>query len=248
MNSAHQNIIQPHHINSNFFYAPDITPPVFQLSKEESKHIVKVLRMKTGDKIHFTDGKGHLFTCRIAEDNPRGCMVEIVATERGNDKRNFYLQMAVTPTKNINRFEWFLEKATEIGVDRITPFISEHSERKTMKTERLVRVITAAMKQSLKTFRPVLDEAISFDKLIQQPFEGQKFMAYIDKEVTTELSKAYHSGSNALILIGPEGGFSPVEVEKAKANGFMPVRLGTSRLRTETAAVVACHTINLLNY
>ncbi len=235
-------------MNSNFFYDPDIAPPVFQLSAGESKHIVKVLRMKAGDNILFTNGKGMLYHCRIAEANPKSCFVEVLREEKGNDRRKFYLQMAVAPTKNISRFEWFLEKATEIGVDRITPFFSEHSERKSLKSDRLNHVITAAMKQSLKTFYPVLDEAVRFEKLIYQPIEGQKFIAYIDKEVTTELSKAYHRGSNALILIGPEGGFSPVEVEKAKANGFMPVRLGPSRLRTETAAVVACHTINLLNY
>ncbi len=235
-------------MSANLFYAPDITLPAFQLTAEESKHIVKVLRMKAGDDILFTDGKGMLYLCRIAEANPRGCFVEVLKSEPGTDRRNFYLQMAVAPTKNISRFEWFLEKATEIGVDRITPFISEHSERKTVKTERLIRVITAALKQSLKTFHPLLDEAVSFEKLIRQPFEGRKFIAYIDKAVTLELSKAYHRGSNALILIGPEGGFSPAEVEAAKTSGFVPIKLGPSRLRTETAAIVSCHTINLLNY
>lgn len=235
-------------MNTNLFYAPGITLPVFQLSTEESKHLVKVLRMKAGDEILFTDGKGMLYHCRIAEANPRGCFVEVLKEEKGADRRNFFLQMAVAPTKNINRFEWFLEKATEMGIDRITPFISEHSERKTVKTERLNRVITAAMKQSLKTFHPVLDEAVRFEELIRQPFEGEKFIAYIDSAVTLELSKAYHRGSHALILIGPEGDFSPEEVEAAKSFGFVPVKLGPSRLRTETAAVAACHTINLLNY
>ncbi len=235
-------------MNTNLFYAPDITPPVFQLSAEESKHIVKVLRMKAGDDILFTNGQGMLYRCRIAEANPKGCFVEVQKTESGTDRRDFYLQMAVAPTKNISRFEWFLEKATEIGIDRITPFISEHSERKAVKTERLNRVITAAMKQSLKTFHPVLDEAVSFQKVIQQPFEGQKFIAYIDKAVTLELSKACHRGSNVLVLIGPEGGFGSGEVEAAKISGFVPIKLGPSRLRTETAAVAACHTVNLLNY
>ena len=232
----------------NLFYAPDITPPVFRLNSEESKHIIKVLRMKRGDAIHFTDGKGQLFTCQIIDDNPRGCTVEIIKTEQGADRRNFYLQMAVAPTKNINRFEWFLEKTTEIGVDRITPFISEHSERKAVKTERLNRVLIAAMKQSLKTTLPTLDGPVSFDRLIRQPFEGKKYIAYIDTGVTMELFKAYTPGSNALVLIGPEGDFSPEEVEKAKTFGFVPVRLGPYRLRTETAAVAACHTINLSNY
>jgi len=232
----------------NLFYASEITPPVFQLNAEESKHITRVLRMKAGDKIHFTDGKGHLFYCRILQDQPKGCMIEVLKTETGGDKRNFQLHMAVAPTKNINRYEWFLEKATEIGVDRITPFISEHSERKIIKYERLNRVITAAVKQSLKTWHPVLDNAISYSELMKTSFNGKKFIAYIHSEVTLELSKAYTPGTNAMILIGPEGDFSPAEVEQAKKEGFIPVRLGPSRLRTETAAVAACHTINLLNY
>ena len=232
----------------NLFYAPDIAPPVFQLSPEESKHMVKVLRMKAGDPVFFTDGKGFLYACRIVEANPKGTLVEIQAKEGGKDRRKFFLHLAVAPTKNISRYEWFLEKATEIGVDRITPFVSEHSERKTIKPERMNRVITAAMKQSLKTWRPMMDDVSSFKELILQPFEGQKFIAYIDSDVTLKLSKAYHQGNNALVLIGPEGDFSPEEVEEAKNYGFVPVRLGPSRLRTETAAVVACHTINLLNY
>ncbi len=232
----------------NLFYAPDITFPLFQLSSEESKHIIKVMRMKAGDSILFTDGKGILYHCRIAGDSPKGCQIEILKDEEGKDKRSFYLQMAVAPTKNINRYEWFLEKATEIGVDRISPFFSEHSERKALKTERLNRVLTAAMKQSLKTFLPVLGEPVSFENLLQQPFEGEKFIAYINPEVVQELSNVYHRGSNALVLIGPEGGFSPEEVKAAQSVGFIPVKLGPSRLRTETAAVAACHTINLLNY
>ncbi len=244
-----ENGLKSHYrMNTNLFYAPDIMLPVFQLTDEESKHIVKVLRMKVGDNILFTDGKGMLYHCRIAEANPRGCFVEVLKGEKGTDRRDFFLQIAVAPTKNINRFEWFLEKATEIGIDRITPFISEHSERKILKAERLNRVITAAMKQSLKTFHPILDETARFEELIRQPFEGEKFIAYIDKAVTLELFKAYHRGSNALVLIGPEGDFSPEEVEAAKSLGFVPVKLGISRLRTETAAVAACHTINLLNY
>ena len=235
-------------MNINLFYAPHIDFPAFQLSPDESKHIVKVLRMKVGDKILFTDGKGMLYHCRVGHANAKATIIEVIKKEPGKDHRNFHLQLAVAPTKNINRYEWFLEKATEIGVDRITPFLSAHSERKTIKTERLNRVITAAMKQSLKTFHPQLDALITFDELIRQPFSGEKFIAYIDKNVTTKLSAAYLKGHHAFVVIGPEGGFRSDEVEKAKANGFIPVSLGPSRLRTETAAVVACHTINLLNY
>ncbi len=231
----------------NLFYAPEINGQFYSLAEEESKHIIRVLRMKTGDTVFFTNGKGMFFDCRISDANPKSCEVEIIAQKPGSDKRPFYLHMAVAPTKNLNRFEWFLEKSTEIGVDRITPVICSHSERKVVKTERLKRVLTAAMKQSVKSFHPQLDEVTSFSEIIEQPFAGEKFIAYIDNAVTLELSKAYTPGKNALILIGPEGDFSPKEVELAKQNGFVPVRLGPSRLRTETAGVVACHTVNLLN-
>jgi 16S rRNA (uracil1498-N3)-methyltransferase len=231
----------------NLFYAPNINGQFYTLSEEESKHIIRVLRMKFGDTVFFTDGKGMFFECRITDANPKACEVEIIEQKPGEGGRPFYLHMAVAPTKNLNRFEWFLEKATEIGIDRITPIISSHSERKAVKTERLNRVITAAMKQSLKSFHPQLDEATKFSVFIKQNFDGEKYIAYIDAGVTLELSKAYTPGRNALILIGPEGDFSPEEVEFAKQNGFVPVRLGHARLRTETAGVVACHTVNLMN-
>lgn len=231
----------------NLFYAADINGQFYTLSTEESKHIIRVLRMKSGDTVFFTDGKGYIYECRISDANPKSCEVEILAKRPGDDKRAFLLQLAVAPTKNIARFEWFLEKATEIGIDTISPIICNHSERKAIKVDRLNRVITAAMKQSLKSFHPKLEEAASFPKLLTQKFEGQKFIAYIDIDVTLELSKAYIQSQNALVLIGPEGDFSPEEVELAKSHGFIPVRLGPSRLRTETAAIAACHTINLAN-
>lgn len=230
------------------FYCADISKPTFELNSEESGHIVRVLRMKPGDEVDFTDGRGSLFHCVLTLDNPKACRFEILSSEPGKDKRNFKVHLAVAPTKNINRYEWFLEKATEIGVDRITPFFGKHSERKVIKTERLNRVITAAMKQSLKTVHPFLDEGVSFSELINRPFEGQKFIAYIDETVNLELSKAYAPGENALVLIGPEGGFHPEEAAAAISAGFIPVKLGPFRLRTETAALVACHTIQLINY
>ncbi len=232
----------------NLFYAPEIKSPEFKMDASESKHIVKVLRMSEGDELFFTDGKGFFYKCTITVANPHGCMVKVLEKIKGDDKRDYLVYMAVAPTKNINRYEWFLEKATEIGVDRFLPFISKHSERKSIKTERLNRVITAAVKQSLKSFHPQLDEQVDFNTLINTPFEGQKFIAYIHPEVTLELSKAYKKGNNAFVLIGPEGDFTPEEVEKAKEKGFVPVRLGPSRLRTETAGVTACHTVNLLNW
>ena len=232
----------------NLFYAPDINLPYYQLSEEESKHLIRVFRYRVGDEVFFTDGKGNIYTCTIIDASPKHCKVEVLDKSEGGDKRPFKLQMGVAPTKNISRFEWYLEKATEIGIDSIIPFVSFHSERKDIKTDRLNRVITAAIKQSLKSFHPHLHDLMKFREMIELPFDGQKFIAFIDEEVTLELSKAYLPGSNAFILIGPEGDFSLEEVKLAQQNGFVPIKLGPSRLRTETAAVAACHTINLLNY
>ena len=232
----------------NLFYAPDIVQPYYQLSEEESKHLIRVFRYHVDDEVFFTDGNGSVYTCKIIDASPKHCKVEVLKKTEGTDKRSFIVQMGVAPTKNISRFEWYLEKATEIGIDIIIPFVSFHSERKDIKTDRLNRVITAAVKQSLKSFHPRLHNLMKFKEMIEQPFDGQKFIAFIDNDVTLELSKAYQPGSNAFILIGPEGDFSIDEVEMAKHHGFVPVKLGPSRLRTETAAVAACHTINLLNY
>jgi len=231
----------------NLFYAPDISGGDYTLPQDESKHLVRVLRMQAGDEVTLTDGKGYFYSCRIDEAGPKACRLKIIRKTQGTDKRAWMIHMAVAPTKNISRYEWFLEKATEIGVDNITPLICEHSERKQVKTERLERVLIAAMKQSLKSTLPRLDQPVTFTGFINRPFEGEKYIAYIDPEVTDELSKVYTKGQQALILIGPEGDFSPAEVELAVQNGFKPVRLGLSRLRTETAAVVACHTIHLMN-
>ncbi len=232
---------------NNLFYAPDIIQPYYQLSEEESKHLIRVLRKGVGDEVFFTDGKGFFYACRIIDNSPKHCKVEIIEKKEGGDKRSFTLWMGVAPTKNISRYEWFLEKATEIGIDTIIPFVSFHSERKAIKAERLDRVITAAVKQSLKSYHPQLRPLTSFKDLIDIDFEGEKYIAYIDEEVTLELSKAYKAGESAFILIGPEGDFSPEEVEMAKEKGFVPVKLGPSRLRTETAAVAACHTVQVVN-
>ena len=231
----------------NLFYAPDIAGPHYTLNPEESKHILRVLRMKAGDTVTLTDGRGFFYDCRIEDDNPRACRLYIQEKRKGDDTQGRLLHLAVAPTKNIARYEWFLEKATEIGVGRITPVICEHSERRQVKTERLERILVAALKQSLKSRLPQLDPPENFRNFIRKPFEGEKFIAYISPDVTDELSKVYKKGRPALILIGPEGDFSPAEVETAVQNGFKPVRLGPSRLRTETAAVVACHTVNLVN-
>jgi len=231
----------------NLFYTPNITEPTTVLTEEESKHIIRVLRRIVGDIIFFTDGLGCIYKCEIIDANPKRCQIEILEKNIGDDKRDYDLHIAIAPTKNISRFEWFLEKSTEIGIDQITPLTCYNSERRDVKPERLNKVITSAMKQSLKSFHPVLSDKTSFKDIINITFEGEKFIAYIDNEVTLELGKAYSSGKDTLILIGPEGDFSRQEVDEAMAKGFIPVRLGKARLRTETAGVVACHTIALLN-
>jgi len=203
--------------------------------------------MKADDIIHLTDGKGFFYECKITDPNPKACELSVIRKWEGDDKRNFYLHIAIAPTKNIARLEWFLEKTTEIGIDRVTPIRCDHSERKEVKHERLEKVMVAAMKQSLKSKLPLLDEIINLSTFLNHEFKGQKFIAFIDEEVKTELSKIYQPHDNALILIGPEGDFSRDEIDLARANGFIPVRLGKSRLRTETAGVVACNTINILN-
>ncbi len=166
---------------------------------------------------------------------------------KGKDNRDYQIHIAIAPTKNIARFEWFLEKSTEIGIDTITPIICYHSERKEVKIDRLNKVITSAMKQSLKSFHPQLNNKQRFNDFVLQDFDGYKYIAYIGGEVTDELFDQNIQSKNALILIGPEGDFSKEEFNLAKGNGFIPIRLGKSRLRTETAGIVACHTISLLN-
>ncbi len=231
----------------NLFYTPNIIEPSTTLPEEESKHIVRVLRKSDGDIVFFTDGLGYIYKCVIIDASPKKCIINVLEKTIGDDNRDFKLHIAIAPTKNISRFEWFLEKSTEIGIDQVTPIICYHSERKDVKVLRLNKVITSAMKQSLKSNHPILNEKKSFKELISVPFEGEKFIAYIDSEVTLELSKAYSRSKNVLILIGPEGDFSKQEVDEAIALGFVPVRLGKARLRTETAGVVACHTVSLVN-
>ncbi|MFC2101873.1 16S rRNA (uracil(1498)-N(3))-methyltransferase [Bacteroidota bacterium] len=223
----------------NLFYSSDIVPPSHQFDKEESTHIVRVLRLKEGDTLHLTDGKGILYEAEIMQADPKRCEVTL-HSHTLTPSHPQTLHIAIAPTKNISRFEWFLEKSTEIGISEITPLICSHSERTVVKIERLNKILVAAMKQSLKSWLPILKEPLKFDTLIRQKFSGQKFIAYCETGSEELLQKIYTPGEPALILVGPEGDFSPEEVEEAKKQGFIPVSLGESRLRTETAGVVAC--------
>ena len=233
------------------FYAPEITPPHYTLSEEESKHGVRVLRLKAGDTIHLTDGRGALYEGRIVEDHPKRCRVEILHTENPFEPLPYSLTMAVAPTKNNERYEWFLEKATEIGIDRFIPLETEHSERRTFKAERSEKVIISAMKQSLKAFKPQLTPLTSFNELIATPFEGRKFIAHCDLAIAPEgkryLASTLKKGERALVLIGPEGDFSKEEIRMAVEAGFEEITLGEQRLRTETAAVVAVTMVSVVN-
>lgn len=231
----------------NLFYESEITGKTVTLNKDDSGHLVRVLRAKAGDTVHLTDGKGYFYECIITDPNPKKCVVEIKNKKAGNDARPFRLHIAIAPTKNISRFEWFLEKSTEIGIDVITPLLSGHSERKIIKNDRLTRILVAAMKQSLKSHLPELEEIIKFKDLINKPFNGQKFIAYVDDGLEDELFHICKKNTDTLVLIGPEGDFSKEEITEAINHGFTPVKLGPSRLRTETAGVVACHTVNLIN-
>lgn len=223
------------------FYAPDITPPEYTLGEEESKHIIRVLRLSEGDSLHITDGRGSLYECRIAAADARRCRVEVVSVEEEYEKMNYRLVMAVAPTKNIDRFEWFLEKATEIGVSDIIPLECARSERRSIKIERENKVITAAVKQSLKAYHPVLHDIASFNKALAMPFDGRRFIAHCDAPVGEKLylPDTLAAGENAMIFIGPEGDFSPEEIAAAVNAGCIEITLGRQRLRTETAATVA---------
>jgi 16S rRNA (uracil1498-N3)-methyltransferase len=216
------------------------------LSKEESKHATKVLRKKEGDILNFTDGKGGFYKAEITVADTKKCRLQIISSKQKPKQHNYHLHIAIAPTKNMDRYEWFLEKATEIGIDEITPIICDHSERKVLKTERCNRILLAAMKQSLKFHLPKLNEAISLKEFLKQDLEGNKYIAHCEDGNKTELRKE-EKANKTTVLIGPEGDFSTSEIKIALQNQFKAVNLGTSRLRTETAGILAVHTINILN-
>ncbi len=228
-------------------YIPEAAIGNLILSEEESKHCVRVLRMQAGDQLRITNGTGLLFDANILDPHPKRCVVELGNPRKGYDHWPFKLHIAVAPTKNNDRLEWFLEKATEIGIDAVHLFEGFHSERRKVNHERLEKVLVAAMKQSQKSRLPLLHEMMRFEKLVKQPFSGRKFIAWIDETVRNTLAQSYQAGTDCLMLIGPEGDFSREEVTLAIENGFEPISLGEARLRTETAALSACHTIQLIN-
>lgn len=231
------------------FYAPEITLPRYTLSEEESKHCVRVLRMEPGDELHITDGRGTMHRCKVVDANAKRCVVEVVESEHEYQKMDYELTVAIAPTKIIDRFEWFLEKSTEVGISEIYPIECDHSERRQLKLDREQKVVTSAVKQSLKAYHPLLHPLTSVRDVITMPFEGAKFIAHCNSELGEReyLGRLLKKGEKTLILIGPEGDFSPEEITFALQNGFKPISLGDQRLRTETAAVVATVMVSTLN-
>jgi 16S rRNA (uracil1498-N3)-methyltransferase len=230
------------------FFAPNITQEdkSFVFDKEESRHIVKVLRKKEGDSIYITNGKGWLFTSSVTFATEKRCEVTL-STSEFTEPMPYRLHLAVAPTKMNDRYEWFLEKAVEIGISEITPIICEHSERTVFKADRFEKIIQSAMKQSLQYHMPILHEPIAFNQFVKQQREGKLFIAHCEETDKKLLKTELASKETQTILIGPEGDFSTKEIELALTLGYVPVSLGNTRLRTETAAVVAAHSVAFVN-
>lgn len=233
----------------NWFFKDDISEKEFEAYPEESKHIAKVLRMSVGDQAAFINGKGFLYTCNLLDANAKKCRFAVVKKEFFPKSTKYNLHLVVAPTKNISRFEWFIEKACEIGITEITPIQCEHSERIRIKKDRLEKIIISAMKQSQQVWMPKLNELVDLSEFLNNDSnqQYQKFIAYVSKDHQNILKDRYLKGSDAIILIGPEGDFSDAEIKTAIGQDYEPISLGENRLRTETAALVACHTIVLLN-
>jgi 16S rRNA (uracil1498-N3)-methyltransferase len=229
----------------DLFFAPDILTN-HSLPEAESQHCIRVLRRQKGDLIRITDGKGCFFNALIEETDAKRCPVEIIETIHQPPLWKGRIEIAVAPTKNKERIEWFVEKATEIGIDKMIFLRTRFSERKEIKTERLNHILVSAMKQSEKAVLPELQEITNFESFVKQNFDGKKLIAHCYEGEKKYLSKSIEKEENVLILIGPEGDFSEEEIVWAVANGFRPVTLGKSRLRTETAALVACQTVHIV--
>jgi 16S rRNA (uracil1498-N3)-methyltransferase len=231
------------------FYNSEISLETKQITfdKIESKHIVRVLRKTEGDILKITNGKGFLFDVEINFANDKRCSAIIVNAEKKIKPWQYYLHIAIAPTKNNDRTEWFLEKATEIGIDEITPIICSNSERRIVKLDRFEKIIQSAMKQSLKFTLPKLNAPIKFNDFIQQDFDEKIYIAHCEELEKNTLKSVINPAEKTIILIGPEGDFSKDEIQKALANKFTPISLGESRLRTETAALVAVQIVSFIN-
>ena len=232
------------------FYCPDIADTL-TLGEEDSKHCVKVLRMSEGDTIQVVDGNGTLYICRITMAHPKRCAIEVLDKVLQPPHWGHKIVLGIAPTKNLDRIEWLVEKCVEMGVDRIIPLRCHNSERTVLKTERLRKIMVSAMKQSLKATLPRLDELSPLEQVLAEPFDGTRCIAYCDEMLPREerrtIASVFRPGGDVMVLIGPEGDFSPEEVQTARDAGFEPVTLGESRLRTETAGMMAVAFIHALD-
>ena len=230
------------------FYVPGISGSSCVMDENESRHCVRVLRMPKGDKVTIVDGQGGFYEGIITDLDPSACRIRITESTTGFEKRGYRLHMAVSPVKNQERFEWFIEKSVEFGIDEITPLICRFTEKQNVKTERINNIIISAMKQSLKAYRPLLNEPVRFGEFMAGRHSGIKLIAHCNPGYALKnIGQVYEKGMDALILIGPEGDFSREEIDMALAGGFTGVSLGNSRLRTETAGIAACHSVYFIN-
>jgi len=228
----------------NLFYAPDLAgQQEFTLPADESHHAVRVLRLEPGARIVVVNGRGGWYPSTITLADPKACQVQVVEQVEGFGKPSYHLHIAIAPTKQSERFEWFLEKATEIGLSEVTPLICDRSERRDIKTERLLRVAVSAMKQSVKAFHPVIHQPIPFGRFLEQPLEGCRAIAHCGEGERSWIDQCDLGQRKVILLIGPEGDFSPREIQAAVDHHFTPITLGSSRLRTETAGVAAAQTL-----
>lgn len=234
----------------NLFYTENIEGDEAALSEEEARHCTQVLRKRIGDTIHFVDGHGGFYKGEITEAHRKHCRLRILSSQQNYEKPPAHIHIAIAPTKNISRLEWFLEKATEIGISEVTPIRSHHSERKHIRIDRLQKIMLIAMKQSLKAYLPRLNELTTFNDFIRthNPMKSRTFIAHCHEGQKAHLKDAALANQDSTILIGPEGDFSSEEVALALQHQYEAVTLGNARLRTETAGVAACHILNLINY
>ena len=230
----------------NLFYQPQLPQGILHLDADESRHVVKVLRKKQGDYIRVTDGKGFFYDVVINQADPRHCTFDVTKKIQ-SPSRNFAIHIAISPTKNADRIEWFVEKSVEFGIDEITLLECDHTERQHLKVERLEKMAISAMKQSLKAKLPVIHPLTSFQNTILSGHASEKYIAHVDSENPNQLQHIVTAGTSYLVLIGPEGDFSDEELTLANTQGFKKISLGPSRLRTETAGLAACHILNLAN-
>ena len=232
----------------HLFYTPDISSSNYTLNEEESKHCIRVLRLKVGDLVNLVDGVGGFYSAKITTTSNKRVGLEVFERRSEYGRRDFKLHIAIAPTKNTDRLEWFLEKATEMGIDEITPIICQRSERRIVKLERLEKVITSAIKQSIKAYHPKLNKSVNFDEFVDLELCKKKFIAHcLPVDEKQYLSENIRKNEDCLILIGPEGDFTEDEIELALQKDFKAVTFGNTRLRTETAALAACFEINYLN-